>query len=309
MPAHPFRFAAKRCYLTYSDIGSLTKEDIYYTVDERWPIRYYVLGEEIHPTTGGRHVHCLIEFRTRVDTTDVTCFDVHDGVSQYHPNIQTIKRGQAHWDRILEYCTKEDPCPLANIELKPTWGEMMSDASSADEWLRLVKRHYPREYALNLQRLEYTAEKNFPTFGPNTICTFSVSPNATMTSALNLLAPLPATTTVVIGPSGCGKTTWAKIYAPKPCLFVRHLDTLKDLGPHHMSIIFDDLDFRHLPHPTQKYIVDQTDVATIHLRYRVATIPTNITRIFTANEYPFMDDGEHGQAIRRRLNLINLFIQ
>ncbi|KAI9087996.1 hypothetical protein DFS34DRAFT_598500 [Phlyctochytrium arcticum] len=31
---------------------------------------------------------------------------------------------------------------------------------------------------------------------------------------------------VLVGLSGCGKTTWARRYAPRPCLFVRHTDDL-----------------------------------------------------------------------------------
>lgn len=306
MPAQ-FRFSAKRAFLTYSDVCEhITKEAIYEDLNERYPVRYYALGEEIHPSTGGRHIHALFEFRSKVDTRDVTCFDVADILHQHHPNVQAVKKGAANWERVLDYVTKDDPNPLANIELKPTWGELFEQATTKEEYLGLVKRHYPRDYALNLQRLEYMATKTFQTSDVNTIGEFSLSWTFTFPPELVLLRPSIGQSTVVVGAPGCGKTTWAKMYSPKPCLFVRHLDSLLLLSPEHQSVIFDDLDFRHLPPATQKFLVDSSDLAEIHVRYRVARIPPGLTKIFTANEYPFIDEGVHGDAVRRRVSRIDI---
>lgn len=303
----PFRFSAKRVFLTYSDVCEhITKESIYFDLEERYPFKHYAIAEELHQS-GGRHIHCIIEFKKKVDSKDTTLFDVSDIDHQHHPNIQPIKRGQAHWERVLEYVTKEDPIPLANIELKPTWGEMFDMATTKDEYLGLVKKHYPRDYALNLQRIEYSAEKTYPTSAVNTIEEFSPHYAITMPPELSLFVPSPGQSTVVVGRPGCGKTTWAKTFCPKPCLFVRHLDSLLLLQPHHRSIIFDDLDFKHLPDQTQKFLVDQTDLAEIHVRYKVAKIPAGLTRIFTANEYPFNDQGVHGEAIRRRITRLDIY--
>lgn len=302
-----FRFAAKRAFLTYSDVcEEITKEAIYHDINDRYPIKYFALGEEIHPSTGGRHIHCLFEFSRKIDSRDVTCFDVADSQHQHHPNVQVVKKGAAHWERVLDYVTKDDPNPLANVELKPTWGELFDLATTKEEYLRLVKIHYPKDYALNLQRLEYMATKTYPTSTANTIVEYSLSFSITFPPELTLLVPLQGQSTVVVGRPGCGKTTWAKISCPKPCLFVRHLDSLLLLRPEHRSIIFDDLDFRHLPPPTQKFLVDTTDLAEIHVRYRVARIPPGVTKIFTANEYPFCDEGVHGEAIRRRINRVDI---
>ena len=302
-----FRFAAKRAFLTYSDVCEyITKEAILFDLQDRYPIKLYALGEEIHPSTGGRHIHVLIEFRSKVDSRDVTCFDVADSEHQHHPNIQVVKKGSAHWERVLDYVTKDDPNPLANVQLKPTWGEIFDQATSKEQFLELVKVFYPRDFALNLQRLEYSATRIFPTFDASTIVEFSLSWTLTFPPELALLRPLTGQSTVVVGTPGCGKTTWAKIYCPKPCLFVRHLDSLLLLRPEHRGIIFDDLDFRHLPPPTQKFLADTSDLAEIHVRYRVARIPPGITKIFTANEYPFIEEGIHGEAVRRRITRIDI---
>lgn len=306
MPA--FRFSAVRAFLTYSDVcDCLTKEAVYFAIDERYPVKNYCLGEEIHPSTGGRHFHAVFEFDRKVNSIDVTCFDVPCEHTQVHPNIQPIKRGQANFDRCLEYCIKDDPNPYSNIQPRPTWGELVESAGDSEDFMRLVRTHYPREFCLNHCRLEAMSRKVFPTYGMNTIANYLPPFSITMPPELAFFVPLVGSSTVVVGRPGCGKTTWAKVNCPKPALFIRHLDSLLDLKPYHQSIIFDDLDFRHLPPATQKFVVDTTDVGEIHVRYRVARIPPGLTKIFTANEYPFLNEGVHGDAIRRRVNCI--FIQ
>lgn len=302
-----FRFQARRVFLTYSDVSAeLHKEAVYYTIDERYPIKEYFISEERHEA-GGRHIHAAIEFTKKVTSINCNLFDVNDGENNHHPNIQTIKKGAAHWERVLEYCDKEDPCPFSNTEIKPTWGEMLEKSHDDKSFMELVKRHYPRDFCLNHSRLEAMSQKVYPPKSTNTIESFIVTWDITLPPELTFFQPLESASTVVVGRPGCGKTTWAKIYAPKPTLFIRHLDSLQELRPIHRSIIFDDLDFKHLPPPTQKFLVDQTDLAEIHIRYRVAKIAQGITRIFTANEYPFCEEGIHAEAVRRRCNCI--FIQ
>lgn len=107
---------------------------------------------------------------------------------------------------------------------------------------------------------------------------------------------------IVKGTSGCGKTSWAKHVAPKPALFVTHMDDLRKLTPEHKSIIFDDMDFKHFPRSAQIHITDRFDTRSIHIRYGTATIPAGIIKIFTCNEYPFIED----DAIKRRTFLLDV---
>lgn len=303
-----FRFTAIRVLLTYSQVPEeVTKETIVYTIDERYPVEEYTVGEELH-ADGGRHIHCVFVFKQKIDSRDVTLFDVtyspdHPSI---HPNIRPIQRGKAHLDRAIEYVTKEDLDPFTNVPQKLTWGEMMERANSADEYLGYVRQHYPRDYALNYLRLEAMALKHWPISSMGTIENFE--PTYEWNAPFELITTvLPVNkSVVVVGPAGCGKTTWAKIVAPKPTLFIRHLDSLCNLLPSHRSIIFDDLEFTHLPPSTQKFLVDVTDLAEIHVRYRVARIPSGVLRIFTANDYPFTDGGIHAEAIRRRIHRINI---
>lgn len=105
---------------------------------------------------------------------------------------------------------------------------------------------------------------------------------------------------VVMGPTGIGKTQWTKTWFKNP-LMIRHMDGLKDLQPgEHDGIIFDDMDFQHMPRTAQIHLVDMEEDSQIHIRYQVAEIPAAMPRVFTCNNYPFSTD----PAIERRVKVI-----
>lgn len=104
---------------------------------------------------------------------------------------------------------------------------------------------------------------------------------------------------VVMGPSGCGKTEFALAHFNN-ALFVTHMDDLLRFNPGvHDGIIFDDMDFKHMPRTSQIHLTDWNQDRSIHCRYSVARIPKETKKIFTCNEYCFSDD----PAISRRVTV------
>lgn len=108
-------------------------------------------------------------------------------------------------------------------------------------------------------------------------------------------------TEVIIGPSGCGKTQFALAHFIRP-LLVSHMDDLKDFKESlHDGIVFDDMDFRHMPRTAQIHLVDWSNRRSIHARYLTASIPKHTKKIITCNtgSYPLIND----PAVNRRVHV------
>ncbi len=109
--------------------------------------------------------------------------------------------------------------------------------------------------------------------------------------------------TILWGSSGIGKTSYAKALLPK-ALMVSHMDDLRHFKPgEHDGIIFDDMDFKHLPRTSQIHLVDTDDTRSIHCRYDVASIPAGTKKIFTTNEHEGNIFLLSDSAIRRRVKV------
>lgn len=119
----------------------------------------------------------------------------------------------------------------------------------------------------------------------------------------NLLPPEDGKSLWIKGPSGIGKTTWALKWCKKPCLFVTHMDTLQEFQPaFHMSIVFDDMNFQHLPRSAQIHLLDSDCPRQIHIRYKTVTLPPRVQKIFLSNDDIFSWRGD--DAITRRINKV-----
>lgn len=252
------------------------------------PVVWARVAQEQHED-GGLHLHVCIRYGARVRTrSDARIFDVMG----FHPNIQVPRKLKD----VLEYCGKagnfRDFGPVPSTAC--IYDTLLQEAKSRnrEEFDRVaLANRVSLQWALHIWAVATQATNDVVEPGQGHMC-------------LQLQGlQLPAGSTAVIGPSGCGKSTWAKSVAPKPALWVSHMDDLcKYRVGHHQSIIFDDMDFKHMPRVAQIHITDQTDVRSLHVRYRTVTIPAGVTKIFTGNEKMFSDD----EAINRRVHYINI---
>lgn len=288
-----FKFDSQYCFLTYAQ-SNLSHEQIYQHLSSIAPVIWARVCTEQHSTEGS-HQHCVAKWDKRVQSRRSDFLDVNGR----HPNIQPVRSVA----KSLEYVAKDGQfTDFGNVPSntgKRTIDEALALAGSTNEaeYLRAcIEARITYQYAKRFRELAFS----------DTNCTIvEYTAEEAWQCAQLLEQALPENScAVLVGPSGIGKSVWAKKVAPKPTLWVSHMDVLRMYRPdYHKSIIFDDMSFSHMPVQAQIHITDWTDARQIHCRYGYATIPAKTPKIFTCNEFPFT---QH-PAIERRITYINLY--
>lgn len=191
--------------------------------------------------------------------------------------------GAVHWGKKKAradslYCMKRDSEVIINIcnkkqgersDLKEAIESAKRGASAAEMW----KEHPVAMVRYSKGLLQYREEiHRAPVLAMFTLADFPNWTPITDWSRAHILW----------GPARIGKTQFALAHFTNPC-FVSHLDDLKKLDNSHDGIVFDDMDFNHLPRNSQIHLVDREQPRSIHCRFVNAVIPAGIRKIFTCN--------------------------
>lgn len=289
----PFKFDSEYIFLTYPQ-ATIQHQSFYDFLSSICSLVWLRVCTERHED-GNLHCHAVGKFTKRFISRDQRCFDFAGN----HPNIQPVR--SVH--RALTYVSKDgeftDFGDIPSNTAKRSHAEALELAADPDEgkFLRAcLEARVPFQYAKRFRELAFTDNTN-------SVTDFQAD-ESWMRPDIRQKALPENSCAVVIGPSGIGKSVWAKTVAPKPALWVSHMDVLRLYRPnYHKSIIFDDMQFKHMPVQAQIHMTDWTDSRQIHCRYGYATIPAKTVKIFTCNEFPFT---EH-PAIKRRITIINLY--
>lgn len=302
----PFKFDSHKFYLTYSQCGDLTWEEIAEVLRSKKALVWARFGHERH-ADGGFHWHVTGEWEARVQSRSERFLDVRG----FHPNIQTTRNTQ----RCIEYCTKHGE--FFDIGVVP----VHQPKRTLDEALALAGSENEAEYlrACTEAKLSYQYAKRFRELAvkpkcPYTITEYELPDGVELQHGLQHAALPTNCAAVLVGPSGIGKTVWAQWICPKPALLVSNTETLKYFRPtHHRSLIFDDMDFNWMQPQQQIHLLDWHCPRTINVKHGHITIPKNTYKIFTNNYWPFLEAAtakpEHIEcvaAILRRVQKIQL---
>lgn len=150
-----FRLQGKHFFLTYPRC-TLEKEQLLAFLQQKFAdnLERYVVSRELHED-GTPHLHCVVSLKRRISSRDTRYLDVEG----FHPNIQTCRSVVA-----AERYVEKDGDVLRShpaIEEKPSWGDIRDQATSVEDYMRRVEMAYPRDTALNYDRLLSYAQKKF----------------------------------------------------------------------------------------------------------------------------------------------------
>jgi len=300
----PSKFNAKQFFLTYPKCH-VEREVLREFLVSLGPIKQLVVAREEHKD-GSFHLHAAVWYATTLHCSE-RHFDFRykdneedTEILTFHPNIQVPKK----WIAVVQYCKKEDTQFIevdVNLDGFDVEGkEEVAEMSLQERCFSFDKEEDWFEYCATGKISFQYAQYFWNRLHGDTATITESEHEGDVCSALDSfsLPGNPRFSLVLRGPSGCGKTTWAKRNAPKPCLFVSHVDQLKLFRQgYHKSIVFDDVSFCHTPRTNQIALVDCDNTRAIHCRHAVATIPPGIIKIFTCNEWPVDKTDE---AISRR---------
>lgn len=240
----------------------------------------YIITWELHQS-GKLHFHAYLNFDQTLDIASERWFDM-DGV---HPEINNPGKG---W---ITYCIKDGADHYITNVQQSVFTIALNKRSATDA-INYLWEHDPKSMCLSGHNIELNIRKRM-----------KVDTGLTRYEGPFIIPYLKdIQSTVLIGPPGVGKTSFAiACHHFKNPLFVSHLDALKRFNDSYDGIVFDDMDFTHLPRHTQIHLADYDHERDIHVRYGVATIPARTPKIFTCNEMCF---NIRDEAIARRLSII-----
>jgi len=305
-----YRLQGKHFFFTYSQCDF--DIDLYNDwLRERLPRTYVgaVICRELH-ADGGNHRHVALEVSSRFDTRNPRFFD-YEGI---HGNYQAART----WRAVLNYVKKTEDWKgygeYEGLETEETETDEAERFRGKPSDIFKIAREVGREefvtWCVNKRiSAAYCTMVWDMVHNPRKLTIYDGDvdvPGAITVPHLQFLRFDESSRKALIlqGPTGIGKTTWAILRAPKPCMVVTHLDELRNMPSYVRCLIFDDMDFRHMPRQTQLYLVDFDLPRKIHVRYGTADVPAGMFKIFTCNDscFPFVEDS----AIRRRIEHVIL---
>ena len=159
-----FRLQSKYVFLTYPKCSSQRDDLFQFLWEKLTPFLIFFLGvaTELHQD-GTTHYHALIQLDKKPWIRDPSFFDFEGN----HPNIQPARNSK----QVLEYISKDGDIKtrgdFRDHKVSPRksdarWRTIIQTATSKEEYLDMIKKEFPHEWATKLQWLEYSANKLFP---------------------------------------------------------------------------------------------------------------------------------------------------
>lgn len=166
----PFALNILNAFLTYPQVGDAELTGIYDWLTATFECDYVCVSEERHED-GGKHFHAFLRFARRFRSSNQSVFDYNGN----HPNIKSAYAPS----KCLEYVKKDgnfleygDATQITKSGAKRSW-ESVVGCPTKEEFMSMIQEQFPRDYVLNLERIEYFADKKYKPEAPVYTPTFT----------------------------------------------------------------------------------------------------------------------------------------
>lgn len=197
---------------------------------------------------GTNHYHILITYDKPIRIRRSSFFDHYN----CHPNIQSRVRNTRD---VWNYVSKYGDIYKYGIYNEPPAGkqkgysEILNEATNSTDFLRLVRDNRPRDFILNYDRLQQTAQELFRAEPPE----YTTPENYRFNIPLELQAYLDTEfqstdrprTLVLVGNTRVGKTVWARSLGVH-----NYMNSMFNLDEFDMTrdyLVLDDIEFDFIP--------------------------------------------------------------
>jgi len=152
--------------------------------------------------------------------------------------------------------------------VKRSWGELVSESTTADEFKAQVAIHYPRESVLQLEKIEYYCEKRFkpkiPEYKPQ-YTEFIVPALLQFWVDQELRANKDRPRSLfLVGESRLGKTEWARSLGKHT--YFNGMFNLEDWNFDAEYLVIDDIEWKFVP--AKKALMGAQKVFTMTDKYK-----------------------------------------
>ena len=177
-----FRLDTKFLFLTFPKCP-IPREDMLKHLEfklRRYNPTYIGISQELH-SDGTEHLHCLIQLSKRCCIRRCEFFDFLN----YHPNVQAARDSLKIYDYISKIQKPLEIGVLTNHRERTFnrnctrkaadgWRDIIETATSKEEYIEMVKLHFPDIFATRLNNIQYSADFLFPTEQPQYISPFDL---------------------------------------------------------------------------------------------------------------------------------------
>nr|AFN80661.1 RepA [Paspalum dilatatum striate mosaic virus] len=153
---------------------------------KKWDPTYSYVAREEHKD-GSYHLHCLVQCRKYIRTKSAKFFDVEE----FHPNVQNARVPH----KVLAYIKKAPICFVEHGAFKDEakkkkkkadapstkdakMASIISQSKTREDYLGMVKKEFPFDWATRLQQFEYSAQALFPCLPPPYVDPFGMPSQA-----------------------------------------------------------------------------------------------------------------------------------